>query len=187
MPGLASRIIAALLLFGAAPLLGAIALIVLIGLGRPVLFVQTRSGLNQQPFRLYKFRTMTSERTRDGRILSDAERTPPVGRFLRRIRADELLGLVNVVRGELALVGPRPLLPETLHAMGELGRRRARVAPGITGWAQINGNALLTNDQKFALDLWYIENRSLLLDARIVVTTIVVALLGERIFYRRSV
>src|SRR3546814_20426169 len=79
---------------------------------------------------------MMTGRTREGRILSDAERTPPVGRILRRTRADELLGLVNVVRGELALVGPRPLLPETLDAMGELGRRRARVAPGIPGWAQ---------------------------------------------------
>lgn len=187
MPGLASRLFAALLLFAAAPLLAVIALIVLIGLGRPILFVQTRSGLNQRPFRLYKYRTMMTGRTREGRILSDAERTPPVGRILRRTRADELLGLVNVVRGELALVGPRPLLPETLDAMGELGRRRARVAPGITGWAQINGNALLSNDQKFALDIWYIENRSPLLDARILMTTILVALFGERIFYRRSV
>jgi lipopolysaccharide/colanic/teichoic acid biosynthesis glycosyltransferase len=122
---------------------------------------------------------MTDVRDGEGKLLPDADRTTPFGRLLRRFRVDELPELVNVIEGSLTLIGPRPLLPETIAAFGEAGRRRCQVRPGLTGWAQVNGNASLSDEDKLALDLWYIDNRSFVLDLRIAFATIAVTLCGE--------
>lgn len=163
------------------PVIAGLALLIGLTMGRPVFFVQHRSGLGGVPFRLVKFRTMVDARDPSGRPLHDADRTTALGGFLRRRRLDELPELWNVLKGEMSLIGPRPLLPGTVGAMGELGRRRGAVRPGLTGWAQVNGNALLSEQAKLALDLWYIEHRSLRLDILIVIKTVQVILFGERI------
>ena len=148
--------------------------------GSPVLFVQTRSGLGGRPFRLVKFRSMNEARGACGALLPDAKRTTPSGRLLRATRIDELPQLWNVLLGDMSLIGPRPLLPVTVAAAGEAGRERGRVRPGMTGWAQVNGNTLLSDADKIALDLWYIRNRTAALDLRIIGRTLLVSLLGER-------
>ncbi|TPG21599.1 sugar transferase [Sphingomonas koreensis] len=186
MPTILNRSLAAILLFACSPLLLLTALAVLIALGRPLIFVQTRAGQGGRPFGLIKFRTMTDRRDRSGRLLPDAERTPRTGLVLRRTRLDDLLGLLNVVKGDLAIVGPRPLLPETIARLGSAGERRSAVLPGITGWAQVNGNTLLSDDQKVAFDLWYVEHRSWRIDAAIVLRTIDVLLRGERMSAKRQ-
>lgn len=150
-------------------------------LGQPVFFTQARAGLNGRSFTLYKFRTMSDARDASGALLPDAARTPPMGHFLRRTRLDELPQFLNLARGDVSLVGPRPLLPETVASFGEAGKARGAVRPGVTGWSQVNGNTLLTNDDKLALDLWYIDHRSPLLDALILFKTLVVVLAGEAI------
>jgi lipopolysaccharide/colanic/teichoic acid biosynthesis glycosyltransferase len=149
-------------------------------MGAPVLFTQRRAGLGGKPFRIIKFRSMTDARDSDGKLLPDAERITRLGRFLRRFRIDELPELLNVLPGDLSLIGPRPLLPETIAAFREAGRRRCRVRPGLTGWAQVNGNTSLSDSDKLALDLWYIDNRSLAIDLGIVLATLAVILRGER-------
>jgi len=171
--------LAALLLL--APVLLLVALMVRVALGSPVVFRQRRSGRDAIPFEMLKFRSMTDERDSSGALLPDADRLTLLGRLLRRSRLDETLGLLSIVRGDMALVGPRPLLPETIAAMGEGGRRRSTVRPGLTGWAQVNGNALLNNEDKLALDLWYVANRSPALDLAIMGRTIGVILAGEHI------
>lgn len=135
---------------------------------------------------LMKFRTMLETCGRDGRLLPDDERTTRIGRFLRRSRVDELPELLNIARGEMAFVGPRPLLPETVSEMGREGLQRGTVLPGLTGWAQVSGNTLLSNAQKLALDIWYIENRSFLLDLRILLMTLLVVVRGERLTDRAT-
>jgi lipopolysaccharide/colanic/teichoic acid biosynthesis glycosyltransferase len=162
------------------PLLLLTALAVWLSLGRPLLFRQQRSGLEGQPFELVKFRTMRQPEKGADPLGHDAERTPFVGRLLRRTRLDELPQLVNVVRGDVAIVGPRPLLPATIAALGERGRLRGRVKPGLTGWAQTHGGPQLTEPDKIALDLWYIENRSLWLDMTCLALTVRVILFGDR-------
>ena len=174
------RLIALLLLILALPLIALLSLAVLVSMGSPVLFRQVRSGKDGQDFVLVKLRSMKDARDDGGILLPDAERVSALGAFLRRSRLDELPGLVNVMRGEINFVGPRPLLPKTIEDKGEAGRLRGAVKPGLTGWAQVNGNTLLTNDEKFALDLWYIDNRSLWLDLRILVLTLAVMFGGER-------
>lgn len=163
------------------PVMLLLAALIRAALGSPVLFVQPRAGLGGQPFRLVKFRTMTDARDRNGALLPDEQRLTALGRLLRRTRLDELPELWNILKGEMAFVGPRPLLPATVAGFGEAGRRRGAVRPGLTGWAQVNGNTLLSNEDKLALDLWYVDHRSPWLDARIVAKTIGVVLLGERI------
>ena len=148
--------------------------------GRPILFVQRRSGRAQRTFRLRKLRTMNLRRDPNGELLPDAQRLVPTGRLLRATRLDELPQLWNVLVGDMSLIGPRPLLPETIAAADERGTARGRVRPGLTGWAQVNGNTRLTDAEKLALDLWYIEHRSLRLDLEIVVRTLFVAIGGER-------
>lgn len=141
-------------------------------LGSPVFFRQVRPGLHGQPFEMIKFRTMTDERGPDGNLLPDAVRLTAFGRFLRASSLDELPELWNVLKGEMSLVGPRPLLMEYLPLYSPEQARRHEVRPGITGWAQINGRNAISWAEKFALDVWYVDHRSLWLDARILWLTV---------------
>ena len=141
-------------------------------LGSPVFFRQVRPGLHGKPFRMVKFRTMTDASGPDGQLLPDAERLTPFGRWLRATSLDELPELWNVLRGEMSLVGPRPLLMEYLPLYSPEQARRHEVRPGITGWAQVNGRNAISWAEKFALDVWYVDHRSLWLDVRIVWLTV---------------
>ena len=141
-------------------------------LGSPVLFRQVRPGLQGRPFTMVKFRTMTDERGPDGALLPDAQRLTPFGRFLRASSLDELPELWNVLKGEMSLVGPRPLLMEYLPLYTPEQVRRHEVRPGITGWAQVNGRNAISWSDKFALDVWYVDHRSLWLDVRILWRTV---------------
>lgn len=161
---------AALLLL--APFLAFAAAMVRLRMGKPVLFAQMRPGLHGAPFRMYKFRTMRDAVGADGLPLPDADRLTPFGRFLRSTSLDELPGLWNVLRGEMSLVGPRPLLMEYLPRYSVEQARRHDVRPGLTGWAQVNGRNALSWEEKFALDVWYVDNRSLMLDLRILWLTV---------------
>ncbi|HRY27122.1 MAG TPA: sugar transferase [Geminicoccaceae bacterium] len=163
-----------------APLLLVAAVAVALFIQRPVMFVQIRPGLHRRPFRLYKLRTMQDPLGPGGRRLADAERTPFVGRLLRRTRLDELPQLWNVLIGDMAIIGPRPLVAADLDAMADSGRARSRARPGITGWAQVNGGQQLDADEKLALDLWYADHASLALDLRIIGRTLHMMLMGER-------
>ncbi|MGN5352847.1 sugar transferase [Ralstonia sp. L16] len=154
------------LLILALPLL-ALALLVRIKLGKPVLFAQIRPGMHGKPFRMVKFRTMTDARGPDGALLPDAERLPSFGRFLRATSLDELPELWNVLKGDMSLVGPRPLLMEYLPLYSTEQARRHDVRPGVTGWAQINGRNALSWEEKFELDVWYVAHQSFALDIKI--------------------
>jgi len=153
------------------PALALVALLVRIKLGSPVLFRQQRPGLHGKPFTLFKFRTMTDARDVQGRLLPDAERLTRLGRFLRGTSLDELPELFNVLKGDMSLVGPRPLLMQYLDRYTPEQMRRHEVKPGITGWAQVNGRNAITWEQKFALDVWYVDHSSLWLDLKIIVLT----------------
>ena len=153
------------------PLLGLIGVLVRIFLGSPVLFRQMRPGKGGEPFNVYKFRTMTDERGSGENLLSDAERMTGLGRFLRSLSLDELPELFNVLRGEMSLVGPRPLLMQYLDRYSVEQARRHEVLPGISGWAQVNGRNAITWEDKFRYDVWYVDNWSLWLDIKILLTT----------------
>ena len=153
------------------PVLVLIALLVRLTLGSPVLFRQKRPGLHGEPFTLLKFRTMANLYDQEGRPLPDEKRLTRLGRFLRRPSLDELPELINVLKGEMSLVGPRPLLMQYLDRYTPEQARRHEVKPGITGWAQINGRNALTWEEKFKLDVWYVEHRSLALDLKILLHT----------------
>jgi lipopolysaccharide/colanic/teichoic acid biosynthesis glycosyltransferase len=140
-------------------------------LGHPVLFSQIRPGLNGKPFMMVKFRTMTDARGADSELLPDSERLTPFGRFLRASSLDELPELWNVLKGDMSLVGPRPLLVEYLPLYSAEQARRHDVRPGITGWAQVNGRNALSWEAKFKLDVWYVDNRTLWLDIKILFLT----------------
>jgi lipopolysaccharide/colanic/teichoic acid biosynthesis glycosyltransferase len=148
------------------PLFLMIGIMVRAKLGSPIFFRQQRPGLNGRPFMMIKFRTMTNECDKNGNLLPDSERLPPLGVLLRSMSLDELPEFFNVLKGEMSLVGPRPLLTEYLHLYTERQARRHEVRPGITGWAQINGRNSLSWDEKFELDVWYVENRTFWLDIR---------------------
>jgi sugar transferase EpsL len=154
------------LTFGS-PVLAAVAGTCRVAHGRPVLHRATRAGMGERPFVLYKFRSMTDERGPDGRLLADVERLTRFGRFLRSLSLDELPQLWNVLRGDMSLVGPRPLPVEYLARYTPEERRRHEVRPGITGWAQVSGRNELDWDDRLALDVWYVDHQSLWLDARI--------------------
>ncbi|CAJ0681134.1 putative sugar transferase EpsL [Ralstonia mannitolilytica] len=154
------------------PLLLALMGLVRLKLGSPVLFTQVRPGMGGQPFRMVKFRTMTDARDPDGTLLPDIDRLKPFGRFLRGTSLDELPELWNVLKGEMSLVGPRPLLMEYLPLYSEEQFRRHEVRPGVTGWAQVNGRNALSWEEKFALDVWYVDNHSFWLDLRILWLTV---------------
>lgn len=153
------------------PLLAFIALMVRAKLGSPVLFRQVRPGLGGRPFTIYKFRTMTDARGSDGKLLPDGERLTRFGRFLRSASLDELPELFNVLKGDMSLVGPRPLLMEYLDRYTPEQARRHEVKPGITGWAQVNGRNALSWEEKFKLDVWYVDNWSFRLDLKIIAMT----------------
>ncbi len=150
----------------------AAAIVVALVLGRPVLFRQTRSGINGRPFTLFKLRSMSNERDGEGRLLADSERLGRLGRLLRSTSIDELPSLWNVVRGDMSLVGPRPLLPEYLPLYSERQASRLNVLPGITGWAQINGRNTPSWRERLEMDAHYVESRSHLLDLRIMAATL---------------
>ncbi len=162
---------AALLLLLCSPILAAVALALRVRQGSPVLFHQQRPGRGGLPFELLKFRTMLDAAGPDGRPLPDAERLTPVGRLLRSTSLDELPQLWNVLRGDLSLVGPRPLLMQYLARYSPEQARRHDVLPGITGWAQVNGRNAISWEQKFALDVWYVDNWRLSLDLQILFMT----------------
>lgn len=175
------RTAAATALAVSAPLLGAIALAIRWTMGEPVLFRQVRPGLHGRPFALLKFRTMREASDAAGQPLPDEDRMTHVGRWLRATSLDELPQLWNVLRGDLSLVGPRPLLLEYLPRYTAEQARRHDVLPGITGWAQVNGRNAISWEQKFALDVWYVDHWSLALDLRIL------ALTAARVLRRRDV
>lgn len=163
------------------PVLFIAALVVLKELGRPVLFKQRRPGLNGQPFTILKFRTMTDAKDSAGLLLSDAERMVPVGKFLRKTSLDELPTLWNVLKGDMSIVGPRPLLMQYLSRYSSEQMRRHEVKPGITGWAQVNGRNAISWEEKFKLDVWYVDNQSLWLDLKIIGFTVLKVLKREGI------
>lgn len=164
-----------------APLMAVTAIAVRLRLGSPVVFKQERPGLDGEPFWLYKFRTMTDARDENDALLPDGERLTPFGKFLRGTSIDELPELINVLRGEMSLVGPRPLLMEYLDRYNSEQARRHDVRPGITGWAQINGRNALSWEDKFELDVWYVDNWDVQLDVLILWRTVRAVLTREGI------
>lgn len=154
------------------PILLLIAIAIKINMGGPVLFKQERPGLYGKSFFLYKFRTMTNTYNKKGSLVADELRLTPLGKFLRKHSLDELPQLFNVVKGDMSLIGPRPLLVEYLSLYTEEQKIRHQKRPGITGWAQINGRNAITWEEKFALDVWYVENQTLRLDLKILFATI---------------
>jgi lipopolysaccharide/colanic/teichoic acid biosynthesis glycosyltransferase len=163
------------------PLLLGVFLIVRCKFGSPVFFRQTRPGLHGRPFNMVKFRTMIDIRGPDGQLLSDAERLTVFGRFLRASSMDEVPGLWNVLKGDMSLVGPRPLLIEYLPLYSKEQARRHEVKPGITGWAQVNGRNAITWEEKFKLDVWYVDHQSFWLDMKILALTVKKVLIKEGI------
>ena len=158
-------------LIGFAPLLLFVAILVRLKLGSPVLFVQERPGLRAKPFRMVKFRTMTDECGPDGELLPDEQRLTSFGRFLRATSLDEFPEMWNVLIGDMSVVGPRPLLMRYVARYDAFQARRMEVRPGVTGWAQVNGRSAIGWDEKFALDVWYVDHRTFWLDMKIVVMT----------------
>jgi len=158
-------------LVGFAPLLLVVAILVRLKLGSPVLFIQERPGLRAKPFRMVKFRTMTDERGPDGELLPDEHRLTSFGRFLRATSLDEFPEMWNVLIGDMSVVGPRPLLMRYVSRYSPFQARRMELKPGVTGWAQVNGRSAIGWDEKFALDVWYVDHRSFWLDMKIVVMT----------------
>lgn len=175
----AISIILVLILF---PVIITILLIVYIKLGNPVLFSQLRPGKDEKLFRLYKFRTMNELRDSNGELLPDIDRITGFGKFLRRTSLDELPQFFNVLKGNLSLVGPRPLLVEYLTLYNEEQRKRHQVKPGITGWAQVNGRNTLTWEDKFRMDVFYVENLSFFLDLKILYITFSKVIRGSDIY-----
>lgn len=167
---------AAAALVAASPVLAATAVAVRVRLGKPVLFRHVRPGRDGLPFTMLKFRTMSDARDAAGALLPDADRLTPLGRFLRVSSIDELPELVNVLRGEMSIVGPRPLLTEYLDRYTPEQMRRHDVRPGVTGLVQVSGRNALSWDEKFALDVWYVDHRTFLLDLRIIARTVRVVL-----------
>ena len=158
-----------------------VAILVRIKLGSPVIFKQQRPGLNGKVFMMYKFRSMTDTRDRDGKLLSDEERLPKFGKLLRATSLDEIPEFFNILKGDMSLVGPRPLLVQYLERYNERQARRHEVRPGITGWAQVNGRNAISWEQKFEYDVEYVEKCSFLLDMKIIFMTI------KKIFIREGI
>jgi lipopolysaccharide/colanic/teichoic acid biosynthesis glycosyltransferase len=166
-------LLALLILF---PLLVVLGILVRVFLGTPVLFVQQRPGVNEKIFKLYKFRSMTDRKNIEGNLLPDEERLTRFGRFLRTSSLDELPELINILKGDMSIVGPRPLLVQYLDRYNNFQKRRHEVRPGITGLAQVNGRNALSWKKKFQYDVWYVDHVSFLLDVKIILQTIKVVL-----------
>lgn len=164
-------IITSLIILGFGPIIVALALLCSLTKTK-VFFTQTRIGKNNHPFKLYKLKTMNDTTDEFGKLLPDAKRLTPFGKILRKTSLDELPQLINVLKGEMSLVGPRPLLPQYLPLYSAKQAKRHLVKPGITGWAQVNGRNTISWDEKFDLDVYYVENQSFLLDIRIILLTI---------------
>jgi len=177
-------LIGALFLF---PVFLLTALMVKNKLGDPLFFKQVRPGLNGNLFNMYKFRTMTNECDKNGALKSDGVRLTEFGKFLRSTSLDELPGLWNVLKGDMSLVGPRPLLVEYLPLYSEKQSRRHEVRPGITGWAQVNGRNAISWDEKFDLDVWYVDNQSIWLDIKILWMTVKKVIVRDGISQRNHV
>jgi len=173
--------VAGLALIALSPVVAVLAVVVAVTMGRPVLFRQARPGLGSRPFEMLKFRTMTDERDVCGQPLPDAMRLTAFGSWMRRTSLDELPELINVLKGEMSLVGPRPLLMEYLPLYTPAQARRHEKLPGITGWAQVNGRNELDWDDKLALDTWYVEHCSLTLDLKILCLTCLTVLKAKGI------
>jgi len=165
-------LISTLILVTTFPLLLVVTILIRVIIGPPILFKQERPGIRNKPFICYKFRTMTDSRDSEGNLLPDSDRLTRLGRFLRNTSLDELPELFNVLRGDMSLVGPRPLLMQYLDRYTPEQARRHEVKPGITGWAQVNGRNALSWEEKFKLDVWYVDNQSLWLDLKIIALTI---------------
>ena len=164
--------IALLALFMLLPIFLTISILVLLKMGTPIFFIQSRPGLNGKTFKMYKFRTMTNKCDKNGNLLEDKDRLLKFGSFLRSTSLDELPTLWNVLCGNMSLVGPRPLLIEYLPLYSKNQARRHDVRPGITGWAQVNGRNAISWNEKFELDTWYVENQSFVLDMKIILLTL---------------
>ena len=162
-----------------APLMALVALVIRCSMGKPVLFRQVRPGLNEKLFTCWKFRTMREERDAEGKILSDSQRLTPLGLFFRRTSLDELPQLWNIVRGDMSLVGPRPLLAQYLAYYTAEEKRRHLTRPGLTGWAQIHGRNYLSFQKRLAMDAWYVDHVSWRLDVRILLATVWLVLTGK--------
>lgn len=169
---IADRFMAAVLLFVFSPLLMAVAIAIYLRMGHPVLFIQPRPGKNHRIFKFYKFRTMTDEWDPNGNLLPDEDRLTPLGQFLRQTSLDELPQLWNVLKGDMSFVGPRPLLTRYLERYTPEQARRHTIQPGITGWAQVNGRNSISWEDKFKLDLWYVDHWNLWLDLKILFLTV---------------
>jgi len=163
------------------PILLLLAVLILTQFNFPILFKQSRPGLNAKIFNIYKFRTMTNERDKDGILLPEEIRLTKFGKFLRSASLDELPSLWNVLKGEMSLVGPRPLLVQYLTRYSIKQARRHEVKPGITGWAQVNGRTTINWDKKFDLDVWYVDNQSIWLDIKIIFRTL------KKVFLRKDI
>jgi sugar transferase EpsL len=170
--GLFDRVAALAFIAALVPLLIGVVFLINSRLGSPVLFRQLRPGYRGQAFWLLKFRTMTNARDPSGSLLPDAQRLTPLGRWLRATSIDELPALINILRGEMSFIGPRPLLMQYLHLYSPEQARRHDLKPGFSGWAQINGRNALSWEEKFRLDVWYVDNHSFWLDLRIFLVTI---------------
>lgn len=164
-----------------APVMGLVAGLIFFKMGSPVLFSQERPGMGGRPFRVYKFRTMSEAFDANGQSLPDAQRLTALGVLLRKLSVDELPQLLNVLRGDMSLVGPRPLLMAYLPLYSPTQARRHEVRPGITGWAQVNGRNAISWPERFALDVWYVDHQSLVLDVRILWMTLRKVLLRDGI------
>ncbi|MCF6439039.1 sugar transferase [Pseudoalteromonas luteoviolacea] len=163
------------------PVILLVAILIRLKLGGPILFTQSRPGLNGKIFKMMKFRTMLDAQDKDGNLLPDEQRMTPFGTLLRATSLDELPGLLNVLKGDMSLVGPRPLLVQYLPLYSEEQARRHNVRPGITGWAQVNGRNAISWEEKFTLDIWYVDNQSLMLDFKILLLTV------KKVFVREGI
>ncbi len=164
-----------------APIMVIVSLIIYLTMGKPIFFKQVRSGMNGKPFVIYKFRTMLDLRDENGNLLPDEKRITNLGKIMRFLRLDELPELFNILKGDMSIIGPRPTLVEQVSSYNSFQKRRLHVRPGLTGWAQINGNTKLSWDDRILLDIWYIDHWSLILDFKIILSTVRVVFNGENI------
>ncbi len=173
--------IALFILLLLSPIMLIVAVLLYVMNGGAVFFTQQRPGKNATLFKVIKFKTMNDKKDQDGKLLPDKERLTPVGKFVRTTSIDELPQMINVLKGDMSLIGPRPLLPKYLPLYNEQQKRRHEVKPGITGWAQVNGRNAISWEQKFEYDVWYVDNLSFLLDVKIVFLTL------KKVFIREGI